>query len=186
MEAVLDNCGNRAAATWLGLLVSGPIHTVEGLAMKPMLAADISEDLDKLRFPLFVTPKLDGVRALITPTEVLSRSLKPIPNKHVQKVFCDTDLVGLDGELIAGSPTAEDVFRVTSKATASIEGEPQVTFYAFDEYTLKDYGYRDRLHQLQRAVNFAFSDVRAVPSQLVLDMDELERIETKYLEEGYE
>lgn len=99
---------------------------------KPMLAAEA--DLTKLKFPLIASPKLDGVRALIKDGVVLSRSLKPIPNEHVQKLFGRPELEGLDGELIVGSPTDPQCFQNTSGAVRRLEGKPDVTFFVFDRW----------------------------------------------------
>jgi DNA ligase-1 len=60
---------------------------------KPMLASPA--DMSKLRFPLWLSPKLDGIRALVINGVVMSRSLKPIPNQHVQSLF--GHLEGYDG-----------------------------------------------------------------------------------------
>jgi DNA ligase 1 len=49
---------------------------------KPMLAVDCG-DVNALRFPLFASPKLDGVRAVVMNGGLMSRSLKPIPNVNV-------------------------------------------------------------------------------------------------------
>ena len=51
--------------------------------MKPMLAA-LCEDVTKLRYPVIASPKLDGIRALVIDGQLVSRTLKPIPNRYVQ------------------------------------------------------------------------------------------------------
>ena len=96
--------------------------------IKPMLA--VEADFKKLRYPVFAQPKLDGIRVIIKNGVVYSRSLKPIPNKHVQALF--GHLEGVDGELIVGNPTAHDVFQKTTSGVMSKDGEPDVTLYAFD------------------------------------------------------
>jgi hypothetical protein len=63
---------------------------------KPMLATDA--ELDKLRFPILCSPKLDGIRAVVRGGVVYSRSNKPIPNKWVQSKL--SHLEHYDGELI--------------------------------------------------------------------------------------
>ena len=95
--------------------------------IKPMLATEV--DFNKLRYPVYTQPKLDGIRVIIKDGVVYSRSLKAIPNKHVQALF--RHLQGVDGELIVGNPTAHDVFQKTTSGVMSKEGEPDVTLYAF-------------------------------------------------------
>lgn len=46
---------------------------------KPMLAASL-DSLDSVNFPVYVTPKLDGIRCLKVGGEIVSRSFKPIRN----------------------------------------------------------------------------------------------------------
>lgn len=114
--------------------------------MKPMLAA--KADLTKLRYPVLVSPKLDGIRCLISDGVALSRSLKPIPNQYVQdwvKRRRD-ELEGLDGELIVGSPTAPDVYNVTQSGVMSVHGRPDFFFYAFDQFDRPAIPYRDRFN----------------------------------------
>ena len=93
-----------------------------------MLAIEV--DFNKLRYPVYTQSKLDGIRVIIKDGVVYSRSLKAIPNKHVQALF--RNLHGLDGELIVGNVTAHDVFQKTTSGVMSKDGEPDVTLYAFD------------------------------------------------------
>lgn len=114
---------------------------------RPMLAATLDPaDIDKLRYPVFVSPKLDGVRAVVKNGVVRYRSLKPIPNEHVQGLF--RHLEGFDGELILGDPTDPDVFRLTSAAVRRKEGEPEVTFWVFDRFDCAGYYFVDRRREL--------------------------------------
>ncbi len=106
--------------------------------MKPMLAADCKGDTSQLRFPLLASPKLDGVRCIIRGGEALSRSLKPIPNLYIQDwaFHNGLSLEGLDGELIVGSPTAQDgeetVMSRTMSGVMRKDGYPDFTFWVFD------------------------------------------------------
>lgn len=102
--------------------------------VKPMLAYKVQPDeMDQLRFPLLCSPKLDGVRALIQGGKVLSRSLKPIPNKYVQQLFAKPELEGLEGELIVGDRTDPHVCDITRSGVMSRAGEPDVSFNVFDQ-----------------------------------------------------
>jgi len=98
-------------------------------SFKPMLAA---KDASKLVFPLCASPKIDGVRAVVIDGIVYSRSLKPIPNPRVQRLFGRPELEGLDGELVVGAPTAPDCMQATTSGVMSKSGEPDVRFYVFD------------------------------------------------------
>jgi DNA ligase-1 len=151
---------------------------------KPMLAADISEDLDKLRFPLYATPKLDGVRALVFADGVYSRSMKKIPNRFVQAAFGQERLRGFDGELIVGSPTAGDVYRKTNSVVASHDDETSVDFYYFDKFSSAE-SYEERF----ALRTFTFGQVGnlvRVPQTFVRNERELLAVEAKFVDLGYE
>lgn len=59
-------------------------------------------ELDALRFPAFVFPKVDGVRGLYITRKFTGRSLKPFKNSNITEVFSHPLLAGLDGELAVG------------------------------------------------------------------------------------
>lgn len=116
---------------------------------RPMLAAaateaDIAAVLKRTGY-LLASPKLDGVRCLIRDGVALSRSLKPIPNKHVQAVLGRLPIEGFDGELIVGSPTAKDCYRTTVSGVMSEDGYPDFQFYVFDHVDALGNDYRNRL-----------------------------------------
>ena len=100
------------------------------LRVKPLLSCEVS--LDKIRLPVFISTKLDGLRAVVIDSVVYSRSLKPIRNKYVQKLFGKPEYNGMDGELVVGDVYAKDVFQKTTSGVMSAEGEPDVKFYVFD------------------------------------------------------
>lgn len=143
--------------------------------MKPMLACEA--DLSKLKFPVLASPKLDGVRALIRDGVVLSRSLKPIPNRHVQIMYGRPELEGLDGELILGDPTNPETYRRTVSSVMSIAGVPNVDFHVFDRWN-RDYPYNE--------VTLSYGLTIPVCSTLIHNMEELEDYEVDLLDKGYE
>ena len=145
--------------------------------LKPMLAGQV--DIDKLVFPQLASPKLDGVRALVISGVVFSRSLKPIPNRHVQDLFKHLD--GYDGELIVGDPTDPACFRNTSSGVMSIEGKPNVIFHVFDYVHKPTATFIERYSLLK-----AEPSVIKVPHHVVCCHKSLLELETKFLEQGFE
>jgi DNA ligase-1 len=147
-----------------------------------MLAASTNGEF--LRYPLYASPKLDGVRAIIKDGVVLSRSLKPIPNHFVQRRFGRKALEGCDGELIVGEPTAPDVFRTTTSAVMSEDGEPDAKFYVFDMVR------PDRLFEwrygVYRKACARWKHCVAVNQWSLTNHDDLLTHERRFLREGYE
>lgn len=98
--------------------------------MKPMLAAKAT--IEDIKFPVMASPKLDGIRAIVHNGQLVSRTLKPIPNKFISGLLSRPEYDRLDGELIVGPPIAKDVYLKTNSAVMSRDGEPGFLFYVFD------------------------------------------------------
>ena len=88
-------------------------------------------------------------RAVVIDSVVYSRSLKPIRNKHVQKLFGRPEYNGFDGELVVGDIYAKDVFQKTTSGVMSEDGEPDVTFHVFDLWSIPTFDYEYRQRDLQ-------------------------------------
>lgn len=151
--------------------------------MKPMLAA--STDGSGLRYPVMVSPKLDGIRAMIVDGVVMSRKMIPIPNECVQELFGNPMLNGLDGELIVGKPTGKGVFNRTTRGVMTTTGRPDVTFYVFDDFTTPFLRFEMRLRSAQHRIK-GHSACRRVVHNTVTSHDALAAREEQFLEAGYE
>ena len=155
--------------------------------MKPMLAAP--SDGEQLMYPLMASAKLDGVRALIIDSVVMSRALKPIPNRHVQAVFGQSKLNGFDGELIVGPATAKDVYNKTTSGVMSRDGTPPVKFMVFDDFSAYG-GYQKRFNNIYNRFNklpdHIFNQCFIHQHVHIRDSDELFKYEHRYLLDGYE
>lgn len=150
---------------------------------KPMLASECT-DTSKLKFPVYVSHKLDGVRATMQGGTLLSRSLKPIPNKAVQERFAYLP-EGADGELIAGDPRDSDAYRKTVSIVMS-EDKPadNVNFHVFDQFD-------DLFGFIVRFVNVidktcGLNSVIEVNQEHVDNEEELLEFEAKALADGHE
>ena len=149
---------------------------------KCMLATDA--DLDKLRFPLLASPKLDGIRAVVREGVVYSRSNKPIPNKYVQEQFSMLD--ASDGELIVGQANSKTVYRDTVSHVMSHDKTGfDVTFRVFDHIRFPSKRYVDR-HNLLHYDAIRHSNVIIHEQTLVQDLKSLIAYEEDCLEFGYE
>lgn len=109
--------------------------------MKPLLAAKATaEDLKNIKFPVLVSPKIDGIRCLLIDGKPKSRTLKDIPNLHVQATLHQRMLaagefvnVDLDGELITYDDNGRvDDFSTISSKIMSRDGKPDFDYRPFD------------------------------------------------------
>ena len=165
------------------------------MQFKPMLAASATaEDIEKFTFPLMLSPKLDGIRAIVIDGVVMSRSLKPIRNKRVQEMFGKPEFNGLDGELIVGNPWDPNCFNNSTSVMGGetredVKGLP-IHFYVFDlTPQVSNSNAFERYHELKNMhLNGVFlnTNIAIVPQRIVESLDEMLDIEQLYLNEGYE
>lgn len=150
----------------------------------PLLAA--KANMSMLRFPLLASPKIDGIRAVVRDGVVWSRSGKPIPNAHIQRMFGQLEF--FDGELVIGSPTAPDAFRAAQSGVMSAGGEPDVRFCVFDFFCdpEKPYAHRFRSLLTDRENDELDPGVELVEQTMLHSLAELEAFERQCLEAGYE
>lgn len=147
---------------------------------KPLLAATV--DLKKVKYPCFISPKLDGIRVLGMNGKAMTRSMKELPNRYIQSVFASGLYDGLDGEIIVGPPNAPDVYRVTNSAVMSRDGEPNFTYHVFDRWDMPNARFEDRfigLHELD------IPRISIVPHSRMSEKGLLD-VEQEWLEAGYE
>jgi DNA ligase-1 len=147
---------------------------------KPMLAADA--DLSKLRFPLLVSPKLDGVRATSLEGKLVSRSLKAFPNPMVEAKLAS--IAPLDGELICGDPNSPTVFRDTMKCVMShVFPVDELRWFVFDLVQST----RRFEERLKDASNYCDGkQIVHLPHRLITTIDELTEAEEQALAAGFE
>lgn len=150
--------------------------------MRPMLASTLkTEDFSSLRFPLYCTPKLDGIRYLKVDNRLLSRTLKQIPNEYIQ-TLCKSQPEFTDGEIIAGN------FQETTSLVMSDYKEGHFTLYVFDYLKDPNLSYLERMEQLSKLecpTNDKFSVAKLLPVK-ISNVKELTEYEEKCLSEGYE
>lgn len=164
---------------------------------KPLLAPN--EDpmsypayFEELQFPLLCSPKLDGIRNNVIEKQCLSRTLKPLPSIHVQKLFgCCGEL---DGEIIVGNPCDEDVYNRTQSHVMSIDkSHDDFRFYVFDfnaEWAAK-IPYMDRLNIAKEMVElykktYPHLHIEMVEQVFCNSLQDLWDFESKCISRGYE
>jgi DNA ligase-1 len=154
---------------------------------KPNLAATLTKP-ELIKFPVYCSPKIDGIRCVVFDGVAYSRSLKPIPNTFVQEWAKSRGdvLEGCDGELVVGSATDPNCMQ-NSMAVMRKDGQPHFTFHAFDLIDADSYGipFNQRSARLEEWVG-GVARVVLVPQYLVTGLDDLAALEAEFLERGYE
>lgn len=124
---------------------------------KPLLAAtltsscndeDIKKAIQKLKYPVIVTEKVDGIRAIKLEDGLYSRTLKRIPSKYLNWL-AESIPVGMDMELY----NPERTFQEIQSAVMTEEGDRAIglgiKFVLLDWY-LPHLGYQIRLEEIRK------------------------------------
>ena len=147
------------------------------MKIKPLLAAKV--ELDKLQYPVYASPKLDGIRCLMVNGVAMSRSMKPIPNKFVQAELAE--LHGLDGELMVNGD-----YNDVQSAIMSRDGEPDFTYYVFDSFDNPNHAYKLRHALLYESDAYWDSRVQILENTIITDEESLLEYLEQCLTQGYE
>lgn len=152
---------------------------------KPTLA--VAADFSKISYPVYASPKLDGIRCSIVNGKALTRTLKAVPNKHISEALSHSHFNGLDGELIVGDPTSKTCYTDSVSNIMAFDKTPNFTYYVFDLHNVDSpYSSRflDLIARLGSMPNAPF--ICVLEQNLVHNEVELLAYETEKVEEGYE
>lgn len=154
-------------------------------SFKPMLAADLDGAVELVRYPSLVSPKLDGIRCVIRGGKAITRSGKPVPNRHVRTWLEANCPEGFDGELMLPAPAT---FQDCTSAFMSHEAvPPAVWFFAVFDIVVEGVRFDDRQKMLRDAiVQCDARRIQQVPHITVRSQEEILDFEEHCLAAGYE
>lgn len=160
---------------------------------RPMLAAKCGS-FQNLRYPVYATPKLDGIRTLTKSpvivrskahrSDAVTRNLNEIPNRFIFSKLMELP-PGLDGELMSGT-----TFNSSSSAIMSHDGFPDFKYIVFDfghEQIFnggKSLGYLERMKVLSELTLPDWCEI--LQPVRMSSVENLEAYEQACIESGYE
>ena len=165
---------------------------------EPMLAEKFEDLKDKIIYPVFSQPKLDGIRCILNNEGMWSRYGKPfVSAQHIYRIlkplFDQNPSLIFDGELYCNKymhdfNTIASYVRTSKTLTPQkikrIESELQYWIYDLPSYTG---GFYERFHELIRILPTQSSCIVAVSTIAVNSREELDDIYyNRYLEDGFE
>ena len=162
------------------------------LNIKPQLAEDAI--LEAVQFPVWVQPKIDGVRAMNLKGTLTGRSLDPFAGFGITDYFSSLLFLNLDGEMTLGNkPNCTNrLCSLTTGAMGRFKGVdtmPDLHWWCFDllsEATLK-LPYDARYEALKRRLLFLQHErLHLVPYAEVHSSEVLRQMIAEYAECGYE
>jgi DNA ligase-1 len=156
---------------------------------KPMLAATLvnAEDAHKLKFPAYVSPKIDGIRCITNSVgEPITRNGKLIMNRQIVAEFNKYKIPYLDGELGVGDPTSPEFFNQTSSLVRTIERDfESIDYYVFDR--VRNGGYEERfIHNLPTFPSDSKIKFQVLEQRKVTDDEGVTGWEDLWHSRGYE
>ena len=165
--------------------------------MKPMLAHKYDEKRIDWSEPVYIQPKLDGVRCLFTKDGAYSRTGKQFMNlRHIEmalKSFFDKNPdVTLDGELY-NHKLKNDFEKIISLVrkqkptdTDRLDAQHLVQFHVYDYFDGVMYdSYKTRMQQLVCS-DIYDAQIKYVPTKLVDTYSYARLLHEEFLEDGYE
>ena len=157
----------------------------------PMLAYDYKKKSDKVIFPCFIQPKLDGVRALGIGNELFSRNGNIFPTlEHIKKELENNkENLILDGELYTDDIHFEKIVGLVKKNNKSKEEEIdslKIYFNIFD-YVDENLTFEKRLIKLTEFFSkYNFKYLKLVKTEICYKKELIEKYLDNYINEGYE
>ena len=160
---------------------------------KPLLSATLplDYDLEKLTYPLFASPKIDGFRMTVQGGLPLTRKGLTYRNAVVRELYGADCYEGLDGELCVGPPWATDVFNRTQNCVNSGGEEAAATFRKHGCFWVIDYhevgGYDSFKKRYEWLIGSYGDDfVKIINQTLVKNAAQLRAYYDKTTAKGYE
>jgi DNA ligase 1 len=149
---------------------------------KPQLASsEIPDIYTQVTWPKIIQPKLDGICCLAVNGVAMSRTMKPIPNKFIQKFFADNNLHGLHGELMIKGD-----FNDVQSGVMRVEGEPDFYYVVYDRWDSTE-TYLKRVYSCDPIIeSLGAGRVTDIDVVSVGSPEECEKMLGLYLAEGFE
>jgi DNA ligase-1 len=195
----------EARAKWQKKRDEGYIDDVDALdgAMPlrydPMLAKDYSDYADKLEFPVYNQPKLDGLRCVVTRQGVYSRQWKPFATlQHIRDALQPTfdkypELLAVDGEMYSHElkDKFEEIVSIVKQPKASAADiekcKKSIQYHVYDIVTKGNIDFKQRradYNYLVTEINSPY--ITAVTTLCAGNQEELDKAYQEYMAEGYE
>lgn len=154
-----------------------------GTLVQPMLAKSFDDEEDKITYPCYVQPKLDGMRNLKEKSKMTSRGNKSIDTmNHIAQELLQI-VPTLDGELYAHGLSFQENMKLIKKYR---EGQSeQVKYHVYD--LISDEPFWKRYAMLTAIIDiFKPNNIVLVPTYQIKDKQDLIRHHAMFTEQGYE
>lgn len=152
--------------------------------ISPMLAKDFKKEENKVIYPCFVQPKLDGMRCLKKQAVLTSRDNKVISTlKHIEKDLMMIQDI-FDGELYAHGKSFQENMRLIKKYRK--DQTEEIKYHVYD-IVCQNLDFKTRHALLKTIVGVMKPEnIVLVPTFEIKSKEELIAKHAEFLEQGYE
>lgn len=165
----------------------------------PMALDLYSKQGNKLIYPLYIQPKLDGVRCLVKEDGIVSRRLHDIQGFEtvvsqckqifdLSKEIIGMDINFLDGEFYVHGKPLQDISGIVRKQTDDDREKETLEYHVFDVCVKGDMKFGERFKNLEKLFSTAsnISKLKLVNTHLVRNEIEGDLLFQNYVSRGYE
>jgi len=201
-RGLLEQAKFQAEAKWKKKVEAGYVTDIDKvdtvLFVKPMLAKKWEDRSDKISYPVYTQPKLDGMRAVITKDGAKSRNGKPwvtIPHilESLKPLFEENPDLILDGELY-NHEYKDDFNAISSLAKRTKptdedlkETSDKLEFWWYDTITPEPLSFSDRYESMEKLnEKHDLNMIVLVPTYHMLDEKSLDENYKSFIDAGYE
>jgi DNA ligase-1 len=150
----------------------------------PMLAHKFRDHMDKVEWPVYIQPKLNGMRMLFDGTVGWSRGNKAVIPEVIQHLQFNTDGNVLDGELmLPGNLLLQESMTAIKKFRPELS--PTLLYHVYDvvDNTIP---YAARLEIIKEVCKNAPPNVKVVNTLLCKTEEEINKNHKRFVTDGYE
>lgn len=184
----------EAPRVWKTKIDKGYVGSIEELATPflPMLAKDFNEHSEKVQYPCYVQPKLDGIRCMAywvgDELVLMSRAGKPLEVPHVQTEVAAVLPKGgvLDGEFYIHGKNFQEITRLVKKVRPE---SVELQYHVYDAFWAgkEDAPFSERVMLAVEFVGDQMPEhIKLVPNQLAYTADEISECHSVLVANGYE
>lgn len=165
----------------------------------PMKPTEWEKYSNKIHYPAYLQPKLDGVRMFAYyngKLQMLSRQNKPISNiKHIEqqleKIFKNYPDIVLDGELLISGPYQQKELRgILSKKYLDDSNQNKISKITYNIFDLIEKNNLDATFQsrwaLAEKITNEYNDINLVPTYIINNKKDVNTLFNQMIEKGYE
>lgn len=165
----------------------------------PMALDLYSKQGNKLIYPLYIQPKLDGIRCLVKRDGIVSRRLHDIygfesVRAECKKIFdlskeiIDMDINFLDGEFYFHGKPLQEISGIVRKQTDDEDEKECLEYHIFDVCVKGDMKFKDRYEKLKKLFELAqpLTKLKLVNTHTVREERDGDKLFEEYINNGYE